>query len=108
VGELDATRDLQVRMDGTPFQRSVWDALRMLSAGSTLGYAALAVWIGKPGAARAVGHANGANPCSVVIPCHRLVGADGALTGYGGGLARKRWLLDHEAGHAATLRSRKQ
>lgn len=81
---------------GTPFERHVWDALREIPAGSTATYSGLAVGMGKPAAMRAVGRANGANPIAVVIPCHRVVGAGGELTGYGGGLWRKRWLLDHE------------
>ena len=93
VGSIDA---LAVQPPGTPFQCAVWRALRDIPAGETSTYGALAHRLGRPTAARAVGAANGANPLSVVVPCHRLVGADGALTGYAGGLARKRWLLDHE------------
>jgi methylated-DNA-[protein]-cysteine S-methyltransferase len=81
---------------GTPFQRSVWAALTAIPPGETLSYGALAAKIGCPSAVRAVGLANGANPISVVVPCHRVIGADGSLTGYGGGLERKRWLLRHE------------
>jgi AraC family transcriptional regulator of adaptative response/methylated-DNA-[protein]-cysteine methyltransferase len=81
---------------GTPFERQVWDALRKIPAGSTARYSGLAAGMGKPAAARAVGRANGANPIAVVIPCHRVVGAGGELTGYGGGLWRKSWLLEHE------------
>jgi len=92
-GRLDA---IACRFGGTPFQREVWSALRAIPAGATTSYGALAARIGRPGAVRAVGHANGSNPISVVVPCHRVVGADGSLTGYGGGLARKRWLLAHE------------
>jgi methylated-DNA-[protein]-cysteine S-methyltransferase len=95
-GKLDAIDAIPVETGGTPFQRQVWQALRAIPAGTTLSYGALAARIGCPTAVRAVGHANGANPISVVIPCHRLVGADGMLTGYGGGLGRKRWLLVHE------------
>ena len=81
---------------GTPFQRAVWTALRTIPAGKTMSYAALAARIGSPKAVRAVGLANGANPISVVVPCHRVIGSDRSLTGYGGGLERKRWLLAHE------------
>jgi methylated-DNA-[protein]-cysteine S-methyltransferase len=81
---------------GTPFQRAVWAALRDIPAGATLSYGALAQRIGKPAAVRAVGLANGANPIGLIVPCHRVIGADGSLTGYGGGIERKRWLLRHE------------
>lgn len=84
------------RTNGTPFQKAVWAALCDIPAGVTLSYAGLAARIGKPAAVRAVGLANGANPVGVVVPCHRVVGANGTLTGYGGGLHRKRWLLAHE------------
>jgi methylated-DNA-[protein]-cysteine S-methyltransferase len=90
--------DLQLAPHGTPFQREVWSALRDIPYGSTISYAELAVAVGRPHAARAVGAANGRNPIAVVIPCHRVIGASGALTGYGGGLGRKRLLLDLEAG----------
>ena len=75
----------------------MWTTLREVIPGETLAYGAFAERLGRPNAARAVGHANGTNPLSIVVPCHRLVGANGALTKYGGGLERKRWLLDHEA-----------
>jgi methylated-DNA-[protein]-cysteine S-methyltransferase len=101
-GELSALRDIAVRLDGTGFQNEVWTALREISPGKTFGYGAFAERLGRPRSARAVGHANGTNPLSIVVPCHRLVGADGDLTNYGGGLERKRWLLDHEARHAGT------
>ena len=81
---------------GTPFQLSVWTALCTIPAGETLTYAGLAARIGRPTAVRAVGHANGANPVALVAPCHRVIGADGSLTGYGGSLPRKRWLLEME------------
>jgi methylated-DNA-[protein]-cysteine S-methyltransferase len=90
--------DLPLAPDGTPFQREVWAALREIPYGHTISYAQLAAAVGRPGAARAVGAANGRNPIAVVIPCHRVIGASGALTGYGGGLGRKRLLLDLEAG----------
>jgi methylated-DNA-[protein]-cysteine S-methyltransferase len=97
AGDLRALDAIAVRTAGTPFQRAVWAALRTIRPGHTLSYSALAVQIGAPKAVRAVGLANGANPISVVVPCHRVIGADGSLTGYGGGLDRKRWLLEHES-----------
>jgi methylated-DNA-[protein]-cysteine S-methyltransferase len=95
-GELGALDRLAVADIGTPFQRKVWRALRAIACGSTLSYSALARHIRNPNAVRAVGLANGANPVGIVVPCHRVIGASGALTGYGGGLWRKRWLLAHE------------
>jgi methylated-DNA-[protein]-cysteine S-methyltransferase len=95
-GELGSLAAIKWRVAGTAFQRKVWTALRTIPAGTTLSYGALAAQLGMPKAVRAVGHANGSNPISVVVPCHRMVGADGSLTGYGGGLERKRWLLQHE------------
>jgi methylated-DNA-[protein]-cysteine S-methyltransferase len=89
--------DLPLAPHGTPFQRDVWSALRDIPYGETISYAQLAVTVGRPDAARAVGAANGRNPIAVVIPCHRVIGASGALTGYGGGLPRKRLLLDLES-----------
>jgi methylated-DNA-[protein]-cysteine S-methyltransferase len=88
--------DLPLRPAGTPFQQSVWAALREIPYGETAGYGELAARLGRPGAARAVGLANGRNPISIVVPCHRVIGAAGALTGYGGGLERKRYLLELE------------
>lgn len=88
--------DLPIATPGTPFQQRVWATLREIPMGATTSYAALAVEVGRAGASRAVGHANGMNRISVVVPCHRVVGSDGALTGYGGGVWRKAWLLDHE------------
>lgn len=82
---------------GTPFQQRVWRALCEIPYGETISYGELARRIGRPGAARAVGLANGRNPISIVVPCHRVIGANGSLTGYGGGLERKRWLLAHES-----------
>jgi methylated-DNA-[protein]-cysteine S-methyltransferase len=95
-GDLTAIDHIAVEPGGTAFQRRVWRALRGIRAGRTMSYAAMARAIGHRDAVRAVGAANGRNPISIVVPCHRLVGGDGALTGYGGGLWRKRWLLDHE------------
>jgi methylated-DNA-[protein]-cysteine S-methyltransferase len=96
AGELTAIDMLPVQTAGTPFQRDVWRALREITCGSTLSYAKLAERIGRPTAVRAVGLANGSNPIGVVVPCHRVIGANGSLTGYGGGIERKRWLLQHE------------
>jgi methylated-DNA-[protein]-cysteine S-methyltransferase len=95
-GDVAAVDVIPVATNGTDFQLSVWAALRRIPAGTTLSYSALAEKIGRPSAVRAVGLANGSNPISVVVPCHRVIGADGSLTGYGGGLERKRWLLAHE------------
>jgi methylated-DNA-[protein]-cysteine S-methyltransferase len=95
-GELNALDKLPTATGGTKFQRAVWRALRSIPAGTTESYGALATRLGRTGSGRAVGAANGANPIAIVVPCHRVIGADGTLTGYGGGLARKRWLLDHE------------
>jgi methylated-DNA-[protein]-cysteine S-methyltransferase len=95
-GDLDSLDEIEVELNGTSFQRGVWMALRSVKAGTTLSYAQLADRIGTPAAVRAVGAANGANPVAVVLPCHRIIGSNGSLTGYGGGLDRKRWLLDHE------------
>lgn len=99
-GDLHALDALPVNPGGTRFQASVWRALRDIAPGSTTSYQALALRIGSPSAVRAVGAANGANPIAIVIPCHRVIGATGGLVGYGGGLSRKRWLLDHELGRA--------
>ena len=99
AGELGVIVGLPVETAGTAFQRTVWAALRDIPCGATVSYAELARRIGKPAAVRAVGLANGSNPVSIVVPCHRVVGSNGSLTGYGGGIERKRWLLAHE-GHA--------
>lgn len=96
AGELAVIDRLPVRTGGTPFQRAVWAALRGIPCGRTISYRELATLAGRPAAVRAAGHANGANPISVVVPCHRVIGSAGALTGYGGGVERKRWLLAHE------------
>lgn len=96
-GDLTALDAVPVRTGGTDFQRSVWKALRDIPAGETRTYGQLAAAIGAPRAVRAVGLANGANPVGVIVPCHRVIGANGTLTGYAGGLERKRWLLAHEA-----------
>ena len=96
AGDLDALADAPVDPGGTPFQEQVWRALRDVPSGTTRSYAEIAAAIGRPGAARAVGTANGRNPVALVIPCHRIVTADRSLGGYAGGLERKRWLLRHE------------
>jgi methylated-DNA-[protein]-cysteine S-methyltransferase len=88
--------DLPLRMAGTSFQRRVWQELVRIPFGTTISYGELATRIGKSAAARAVGRANGSNPISIIVPCHRVIGADGTLTGYGGGLDNKRWLLEFE------------
>ena len=85
-----------VAFNGTQFQNTVWRELQRIPYGETISYLDLAKRIKKPAAVRAVGMANGANPIAIIVPCHRVIGASGSLTGYGGGLARKRWLLDHE------------
>jgi len=95
-GDLCAFEGIAWATNGTAFQRKVWEALCTIPAGETLSYKALAERIGSPSAMRAVGLANGSNPVAVVVPCHRVIGANGGLTGYGGGLPRKRWLLSHE------------
>ncbi len=96
-GQLDALDDVPVRFDrGTPFQQEVWEALRGIPVGETISYAELARRVGRPTGFRAVGSANGRNPIAVVVPCHRVIAADGSLGGYSGGLDNKRWLLAHE------------
>ncbi|MBB4266949.1 methylated-DNA--[protein]-cysteine S-methyltransferase [Roseospira visakhapatnamensis] len=99
AGDLAALDAVPTRTGGTPFQRAVWDGLRAIPPGETESYGTLAARLGRSGAARAVGRANALNPLAIVVPCHRVVGAGGTLTGYAGGLDRKRWLLDHEARH---------
>jgi len=91
--------DLPLRLRGTEFQERVWRGLLDIRYGETWSYGELARRIGNPNASRAVGLANGRNPISILVPCHRVIGADGSLTGYGGGLARKQWLLAHEGLH---------
>jgi methylated-DNA-[protein]-cysteine S-methyltransferase len=95
-GDTSAIDAVPVELNGTPFQKAVWAALRRIPCGATISYADLARRIGEPTAVRAVGAANGANPVAVIVPCHRVIGANGTLTGYGGGLERKQWLLIHE------------
>jgi methylated-DNA-[protein]-cysteine S-methyltransferase len=102
-GRLGAIDEIACQADGTPFQKQVWQALRGIPAGQTTSYGALAARLGRPNAMRAVGLANGTNPIPIVIPCHRVIGSNGSLTGYGGGLERKRWLLAHEGRFAPLL-----
>jgi methylated-DNA-[protein]-cysteine S-methyltransferase len=110
AGDLEAFGALPVELRGTSFQQAVWQRLALIPAGSVMTYGELALAIDRPGACRAVGGACHANPVTIAVPCHRVVGAGGALTGYGGGLARKRWLLQHEAaaGAAASARRRRE
>lgn len=100
-GDLAALDGLKVKTNGTEFQRAVWAALRTIPVGETRTYGQLAAAIGSPRAVRATGMANGQNPIAVIVPCHRVIGASGALTGYAGGLERKQWLLAHEGARAA-------
>ena len=103
AGDLAAIADVPVRFDrGTSFQREVWNALREIPVGETISYAGLARRVGRPSAFRAVGSANGRNPIGIVVPCHRVIAADGTLGGYAGGLDRKRWLLAHEGALRST------
>lgn len=99
-GDLAALDGVPVRTNGTDFQRAVWAALRAIPAGETRTYGQLAAAIGSPKAVRAAGLANGQNPVAVIVPCHRVIGANGTLTGYAGGLERKQWLLAHERANA--------
>ncbi len=100
LGDLCAINSIPVTTGGTSFQREVLAALRTIQAGTTLSYGALARQLGRPKSVRAVGLANAANPVAIVVPCHRVIGTDGSLTGYGGGICRQRWLLVHEGGGA--------
>jgi O-6-methylguanine DNA methyltransferase len=102
AGEMEALKAIPIALGGTAFQRQVWSALRNIPAGTTLSYGQLAAVMGRRGASRAVGAANSANVIPIVIPCHRVIGADGSLTGFGSGLDRKQWLLAHEARCAAS------
>jgi methylated-DNA-[protein]-cysteine S-methyltransferase len=95
-GRLNALDEIPTEPAGTAFQKEVWAALRDIPAGETRSYGQMAARLGRPDASRAVGSANAFNPISIVVPCHRLVGGNGALTGYGGGIDRKHWLLAHE------------
>lgn len=95
-GDLKAIDKIKIETNGTAFQKKLWNALRKISPGKTMTYAQMAQKLGTPSGSRAVGAANGANPISLVVPCHRLVGTNGQLTGYAGGLHRKKYLLEHE------------
>ena len=99
AGEL-TTFDLALSSKGTPFQQQVWAELRKIPYGETISYVELATRVGNPKAMRAVGAANGRNPIAIIVPCHRVIGANGSMTGFGGGIERKVWLLRHEAAHA--------
>jgi methylated-DNA-[protein]-cysteine S-methyltransferase len=105
AGDLAAIDNLPTKTNGTDFQRQVWQSLREIPVGTTTSYGELAKRIGRPKAVRAVGLANGSNPVSVIVPCHRVIGGNGSLTGYGGGLHRKRWLLEHEHAHVVASAS---
>ena len=98
AGELSSF-DVEMNLVGTPFQQNVWSRLCEIPYGETISYGELARRIGNPKASRAVGLANGRNPVAIIVPCHRVIGAKGSLTGYGGGLERKTWLLEHELKH---------
>lgn len=106
AGTRQGFGDLALDAAGTAFQQRVWKALGELPFGTTLSYGELAQRIGRHGAARAVGAANGSNPLAIVVPCHRVLGADGSLTGYAHGIERKRWLLDHEAANGCSSATR--
>jgi methylated-DNA-[protein]-cysteine S-methyltransferase len=105
AGDVDAIDSIAVQTAGTPFQRSVWGELRRIPCGDVISYATLAQRIARPSAVRAVGHANGSNPVAIVVPCHRVVGSNGSLTGYAGGLSRKHWLNEHELKHGKQAKS---
>jgi methylated-DNA-[protein]-cysteine S-methyltransferase len=100
-GGSRSTFDVPLDLQGTDFQRRVWTGLLEIPYGETMSYGELARRVGRPGASRAVGLANGRNPVAIIVPCHRVIGANGTLTGYGGGLDRKVWLLDHERARRA-------
>ena len=102
AGEL-TTFDVEMELAGTPFQRRVWSQLCEIPYGATVSYGELAQRIASPRASRAVGLANGRNPIAIIVPCHRVIGADGSLTGYGGGLERKTCLLEHESYHSSNV-----
>ncbi len=95
-GQTDAVNDIPLSLSGTEFQLDVWDALCDIPCGETRSYGDIAAAVGRPAAVRAVGMANNANPVGIIVPCHRVIGSNGSLTGYGGGLDKKAWLLAHE------------
>jgi O-6-methylguanine DNA methyltransferase len=103
-GDLGALAEVRTATGGTPFQRDIWSALRAIPPGMTVSYGQLAASIGHAGASRAAGAANGTNPIAIVVPCHRVIGANGSLTGFANGIPRKRWLLDHESRFVASVR----
>ncbi len=103
-GDLESLTAVRTDSKGTEFEEMVWSCLRAITPGTTVSYGDLAARIGRPGAARAVGRANSQNPIALVVPCHRVIGGDGSLTGYAGGLQRKKWLLAHEGGRRADWR----
>ncbi len=98
-GDVCALDAIELNLSGTPFQRAVWQAIREIPAGRTASYREIACAVGRPAAVRAVGTATGRNPAGIAVPCHRVVRSDGSLGGYGGGLDRKQWFLDHERAH---------
>lgn len=98
AGDLEAFDRVKTASHGTEFEEEVWSGLRRIAPGTTVSYGELALQLGRPGAARAVGRANSRNPIALVVPCHRVIGGDGSLTGYAGGMERKKRLLEHEAG----------
>ena len=102
-GDMEALNAVRIATGGTDFQRAVWKGLRAIPSGATQTYGELADSIGRAGASRAVGAANGSNPIAIVVPCHRVIGANGTLTGFAGGLGRKKWLLDHERKYSKVL-----
>ncbi len=108
AGDLTAIDSIQVNPGGTQFQSTVWHALRSIPPGTVMSYGALAKHLGNPAAVRAVGTTNSLNPISIVLPCHRVIGANGSLTGYAGGIDRKRWLLEHEGVDLAQLKQSDQ
>ena len=108
TGDYSSLDDIPVNPGGAPFQQKAWAALRTIPVGAILSYGELAVKIGQPTAYRAVGMANSRNPIAIVIPCHRVIGSNGSLTGYAGGLARKRWLLEHEGVDLSHLAKRQK
>ena len=100
-GDINAIGTIELDLRGTPFQRAVWEAICEIPAGRTASYSEIAQAVGRPAAVRAVGTATGRNPAGIAVPCHRVVRSDGSLGGYGGGLDRKQWFLDHEQRHTA-------
>lgn len=108
AGNFDVLEEIPVNLGGTAFQQQVWQALRSIPVGTVMSYGKLATQLHKPNASRAVGMANSLNPISIVLPCHRVVGANASLTGYAGGLDRKRWLLAHEGVTLEPFRDRQQ